>query len=425
MYCFAPSLSEDMPIDDLRAALFCFICAGDSGEQMMIRIEDMENRDDIAERVDKVLEMLSLFGITWDQISYQSENLKFHRQLAAKLLMDKNAFTCFCTPEQLTEKRKAAEEANTLYSYDGTCKKLSDIEVLDNESPFVIRSHRPQQDIVFEVLIQGAYRFTPDEIDDFVIMHVDNRPTHTFASAIDDMMFDISTVIHSRKYFTDTPKEIVIRRYLGYDKEIRYAHLPPIDTEEGYESVTPAKLLEEGFLPSAIATYLIVTAIEAPVEISTLEEAIAQFDLKKVSPKSVTFNRQKLMEINRKQIEQLAPKKLSAHIGYSSEDIGELAKCYLHEAATLKEIKEKIDKIFAPKKSENFEETLQKMKNIAKEAPYFQAYDDFESYMKQKSGLEKEAFERPFRLLLTGAQSGPDLDTLYPYIRNYLGEIIK
>jgi len=29
------------------------------------------------------------------------------------------------------------------------------------------------------------------------------------------------------------------------------------------------------------------------------------------------------------------------------------------------------------------------------------------------------------RVLLTGANSGPDLSDIYPHIKNYLGEIIK
>ena len=431
MYRFAPSPTGDMHIGNLRVALFNYICARQAKEPYLVRIEDTDKARNIEGKDQEILEILTAFGITWDQLAYQSENLKFHRQLATKLLMEKKAFACFCTPETLEAKREAAKEAKIAYRYDGTCRYLSDEEVLNNEAPFVIRIKKPEEDIVFEDIIKGELRFAPDDIDDFVIMRVDKTPTYNFACAVDDMMYDISTVIRGEDHVSNTPKQILIHRYLGYDKEIRYAHLPIILNEAGKkmskrDDASSVKwLLEEGFLPSAITNYLILIGNKTPTEIFTLEEAIDWFDLKKISRAPAKFDLDKLRQLNREHIRMMDARTLSTLIGYSSEDIGALAKLYTEEASTLKEIKAKIDRIFGEKTCSDFPEEFKILKEIAKKAPYFKEFDAFKAYVTQESGLKGKALFKPLRVLLTGAQSGPNLSDLYPYIRNYLGEIIK
>ncbi len=431
MYRFAPSPTGDMHIGNLRVALFNFICARQAEEPFLIRIEDTDKARNIEGKDREILEILSLFGIRWDRINYQSENLKFHQQLATKLLIDKKAFACFCTPETLEAKREAAKAQKIAYRYDGTCKHLSDEEVLNNEQPFVIRLKKPDAPVTFTDLIKGELSFAPDDIDDFVIMRVDKTPTYNFACAVDDMMFDISTVIRGEDHVSNTPKQILIRQYLGYDKEIRYAHLPIILNEAGKkmskrDNASSVKwLLEQGILPEAIANYLILIGNNTPSEIFTLKEAIEWFDLKKIAKAPAKFDYKKLLQINREHIRRADAKEIAAKIGYSGEDIGKLAQFYTEEASTLHEIKEKIDKIFAPKTCEDFHEEFELLKDIAQNAPFFVEFDDFKAHLSQTSGLKGKRLFKPLRVLLTGAQSGPNLSDLYPYIKNYLGEIIK
>ena len=431
MYRFAPSPTGDMHIGDLRVAIFNYICSRQANEPFLVRIDDTDKERNIEGKDEEILQILPIFGIHYDQLVYQSENLKFHRQLATKLLMDKKAYACFCTPQTLEKKREEAKAAKRPYRYDGTCRFLTDEEILNSEAPFVVRIKKPEEPIVFEDLIKGKCSFAPEDIDDFVIMHADKTATGNFACAVDDLMYDISTVIREEKHLTDTPKQILIHRYLGYDKEIHYAHLPTIINKSGKQiseqddAYNVAQLLEAGFLPSAIANYLIFIGNKTPTEIFTLEDAITWFDLKNIDKEPARFEIDKLRQINREHIRRMEEKALSVLIGYSSDDIGELAKCYTEEESTLQEIKDKIDKIFAEKVCDEFEAEFEELKAIAKNAPYFKEFDDFAAYLSQESGLKGEQLFKPLRLMLTGEKSGPNLGDLYPYIRNYLGEIIK
>ena len=414
MYRFAPSPTGDMHIGDLQVALFNFICAQQKKEKFIIRIEDTDKEQNIEGKDREILEILNLFGITYDQVLYQSENLKFHRQLGSKLLMDGNAFSCFCVPE--IEDKKA-------YPYDGRCKNLSDDEVIGNENPFLIRIKKPSEAIKFTDLIKGDMKFEPNDIDDFVILKVDKTPTYNFACAIDDMLSNISVIIRADDNLSNTPKQELIRKHLGYTDKVEYAHLPMILNDGDTPSVK--WLLEEGFLPSAIINYLILIGNKTPTEIFTLKDAKEWFDIKNISKAPSQFKMEKLRALNREHIKLLDPLELSKFIGYSSRDIGELAKVYLEEASTINEIKVKIDAIFAIKTCEDFAEEFKILKEAFKDMPYFKEFDAFKASLGEKSGLKGKKFVNPLRVLLTGADSGPDLSDIYPHIKNYLGEIIK
>lgn len=422
MYRFAPSLSQDLHLENLRVALFNYISAKQSNENFIIRIEDTETENIIHGKDQEILQILNLFQIKYDGLYYQSENLKFHRQLASKLLMDGHAFSCFCTPETLTSKKELADTNHTHYRYDGTCKQLSDAQVLDNENPFVIRIKKPEKSIRFKDLIKGERTFAPEDVDDFVILNVAKIPTHDFACALDDMLHNISVVIRDVTHLSDSAKQILIRQYLGYDKEIAYAHLPNIP-ELAKTSVNA--LLEEGYLPSAIANYLMLIGNKTPVEIFSVEEAISWFDISNISKEPVNFEIEKLRQINRVHIKMLDPLELAKFIGFSSREIGELAKIYLDEASTINKIKVKIDTIFSTKNAEIFVEEFRLLKEIAQNLPYYKTFDEFEAALGDKSGLEGESLLKPLRILLTGAQNGPHLSDIYPHIKNYLGDILK
>lgn len=431
MLRFAPSPTGDMHIGNLRVALFNFIYAKQNGEKFLIRIEDTDKERNIEEKDKEIINTLSLFGISYDQLLYQSKNLKFHQQFATKLLTDKHAFACFCTKDRLQRKKENAQKNSVAYRYDGRCRELTDEEVLNNESPFVVRIKKPKNDIEFEDIIKGKLSFSPDNIDDFVILRVDKTPTYNFACAIDDMMSDISLVIRGEDHVSNTPKQILIREYLGYDKKIKYAHLPIILNEEGKkmskrdDASSVAWLLEQGFLPQAVTNYLILIGNKTPKEIFDLNEAIKWFDLKNIAKAPAKFDINKLRQINREHIKLIDSKTLSSLIGYSSFDIGELAKLYTEEASTLVEIKSKIDKIFSKKSCGEFSEELEILKDIAKNTPFFKDFNDYKTYLSEKSSLKGKKLFKPLRILFTGESDGPNLSEIYPHIKNYLGEIIK
>jgi glutamyl-tRNA synthetase len=122
----------------------------------------------------------------------------------------------------------------------------------------------------------------------------------------------------------------------------------------------------------------------------------------------------------------LDAKELSRYVGFADDDIGEVAKIFLDEVSTLKELRAKIEPIFAKKEiPEEFHEAASKMQAIIKDAPHFEEFEAFKSYIMENSGLKGKNFFKPLRLLLTGAEHGPELADIYPHLKNYIKEIIK
>ncbi len=432
MLRFAPSPTGDMHIGNLRVALFNYIVSKQRDEALLVRIEDTDKERNIEGKDKEILDILGVFGIEYKELMYQSKNLKFHSMMALQLLHDKKAFNCFCKPETLEQKREQAKEAKKAYRYDGACENLPAELTIDNMNPFVVRLKKPEKEIVINDLIKGKITFSPDEIDSFIIMRQDKTPTYNFACAIDDMLGDISLVIRGEDHVSNTPKQIAIRDALGYDKNIEYAHLPIILNDEGKkmskrDNASSVKwMFEEGYLPAAIANYLILIGNKVPKEIFTLEEAIEWFDINAISKAPARFDMTKLKFINREHLKMLDSKELSRYVGFADDDIGEVAKIFLDEISTLKELREKISPIFAEKDvPQEFEEAAQKIKEVVKNAPFFEEFNDFKSYIMEKTELKGKNFFKPLRFLITGAEHGPELSDLYPYLKNYMKEIVK
>lgn len=432
MLRFAPSPTGDMHIGNLRVAIFNYIVSKQKNENLIVRIEDTDKERNIEGKDQEILQILGLFGIEYSQVIYQSQNLRFHSAMALQLLHDKKAFSCFCSPEWLDKKREEAKTDKKAYRYDGACENLPDELVIDNMNPFTIRIKQPSEAITVKDHIKGEVAFNPAEVDSFIIMRQDKTPTYNFACAVDDMLSDISLVIRGEDHMSNTPKQDHIRSSLRYDKKIEYAHLPIILNDDGKkmskrDDASSVKwLLEEGFLPSAITNYLILMGNKPPKEIFTMAEAIEWFNLDNISKAPARFNLDMLKHINREHLKMLDAKELSRYVGFADAEIGKVARIYLEEVRTTKELKAKIEPIFAPKIiPAEFEEQAKIMAVTIKNAPYFEEYEDFKNHIMKESGLKGKNFFKPLRLLLTGAEHGPDVAEVYKYLKNYIGEIVK
>jgi glutamyl-tRNA synthetase len=244
------------------------------------------------------------------------------------------------------------------------------------------------------------------------------------------MISGVSLIIRSEKHLSNTPKQEHIKRLLGYEHKTEYAHLPAILNQEGEEmnmldEASSVKwLFEQGFIPDAIANYLILLGNTTPTEIFTMPDALEWFDLNKLSKSPAKFDIDKLRSINRKHLEMMDDKRLSTLFGFADADIGQLAKLYLEEASTINELEVEIKQIFSPKDFESeWGAQMQTMEEIIQNAPMIDDFNDFKAHILKESGLDGEDFFTPLRLILTGAEHGPELSQIYPLIKPYLLEV--
>jgi len=431
MLRFAPSPTGDMHIGNLRVAIFNYIVARQTGKKLIVRIEDTDKERNIEGKDREILTILDLFGIKYDQVVYQSSNFHIHQQLAKQLLDSKKAFVCFCDEEELNYQREKAKIEKRPYRYSGKCENLSKSEVeklIAEKKPFVIRIKKPENNIKFIDEIKGEFDISPFEVDSFVILRGDLTPTYNFACAIDDMLYDITLVIRGEDHLSNTPKQIHIRNSLGYNKEIKYAHLPIILNVKGKklskrENHASVKwLLEEGFLPEAIANYLILLGNSFEKEVFTLEEAIKFFDLSKISKAPAKFDIEKLKFLNKEHMKKI--ENLSEYLGYHSR-YEELLKIFRDESSTLKEIKEKFEKVFEKSVDEEFKDEREILKKEILENELEESYDDFKKRVMKNTSLKGKKLFMPLRELLINEKHGAEIKDLYNAMLPYLKEVIK
>ncbi|WP_298834188.1 glutamate--tRNA ligase [uncultured Campylobacter sp.] len=434
MYRFAPSPTGDMHIGNLRAAIFNYICSLQDKSGFILRIEDTDTARNIEGKDQEIIEILKRFGIKWQSLYYQSKNLKFHQQFAAKLLAEKKAFCCFCSEEELEAKKQAAKDAGEAYRYDGHCEHLSDEEVLGCGKPFTIRLKKPDHALEFTDAIKGRIAFEPQNIDSFVIMRADKTPTYNFACACDDMMQGVSFVIRGEDHVSNTPKQNWIRQSLGYDGEIKYAHLPIILNSEGKkmskreDSSSVKWLLQSGYLPEAIANYLILLGNKTPREVFSMDEAVEFFDIAKISKSPAKFDEDKLAFINREHIKRASEQRL-AELFELEPKFAPLIKFYTQEASLIPQIKEKIAAIYSAKDiphewAAQAQALREAILNLLSSNGAPMEFNDFKAALSQATSLKGKSLFMPLRFLLTGAPHGPELSELYPLIRADLKEIL-
>lgn len=433
MLRFAPSPIEDFNIGNLRVAIFNYIISKQLNEDLVIRIEDIDTKNIIEGKDKEIIELLNLFSIEYKNIVHQSDSLKYHQKIALQLMSQKKAFACFCSDDKLDELKEKSQLEGKIFSYDGFCETLSDETVLNTNAPFRVRIKKPDEDIKFNDTLKGYLNYSPVEVDSFAILNQDKKPTYDYACAVDDMIMDISMIIRNDKYLANTAKQIHIRNSLSYTKEIKYVHLPSIlngltnkeiSKEDNINSVK--WLIDEGFLPSAIANYLVLLGNKTPKEIFSLEEAISWFKIENISENPSEFHIDKLKLINKKHLELLDDMRLSKILGFADTDIGKLAKLYLEEVDTIKELKEIITLIFAEKTSnEDCKKEFLNIKETLQKAPFFDSYEELEKYIAKEINLNENDLSNQLKYILTGAYNGPNIINIYPLIKNYLGEIVR
>lgn len=435
MLRFAPSPTGDMHIGNLRAAIFNYILAKQRNEEFLLRIEDTDVERNIEGKDKEILQILTLFGILWDKLVYQSENLRYHQTIADHLLKSGKAFLCHCTEGFLDKKREEAKEAKRAFRYDDS---WSELEKETNKTP-VVRLYGAKTDVSYTDRIKGALSFSANELDSFVILRANGLPTYNFACAVDDVLYDISFIVRGEDHTTNTPKQILIREAMQCAAPIDFAHLPIILNEEGKkmskreQSSSVKWLLEEGFLPQAIANYLISMGNNTPVEVFTLKESIAWFDIAKITKSPVKFDIKRLRFLNREHFKRLSDSELAYLLESSSPQVGALARFYLQEASTLNEIRNAIEPIFSAKDPADFPEFAGEIQQLHSHIvglldslhPALSSFESFKKELMAQSNLKGKHFFKPLRILLTGKTDGPELSDLYPLVWGMLKDIAR
>ena len=333
---FAPSPSGDLHVGNIRTALYDWAFARRTGGTFVLRIEDTDQSRVTEEYVRSALGTLRWLGLDWDEGPEagggsgpyrQSQRLGIYADWAAKFVASGHAYRCYCSTDELAERREAARAAGGPSGYDGHCRDLTPEQVAGYEAegrPPVVRLRMPDGTTTFTDLVRGEVRFDHAFVPDFVLQRADGSPLYTLAVAVDDVLMKITHVVRGEDLLSSTPRQLAVYRAMGVAEADfpRFAHLPYVLGKDGQRLskrngvVSVNWYRDEGFLPEAICNYLALLGWSPGEnrESFTLAEMAAEFDLRRVNKNAAQFDVRKLEAINGDKIRALDVADFAARI---------------------------------------------------------------------------------------------------------------
>jgi len=323
---FAPSPTGHLHVGGARTALYNYLYARKTGGVFVLRIEDTDRERSTQESYEGILRGLKWLGLDWDEgpdiggdygpYLQSARGVLYHSEVQ-KLLDMGMAYRCFCTPEELETMRVEARRKNLPPKYSGKCRNLSESEVawrLERGEPYVIRFKMPQEgEVGFRDIIRGEFTFSNSELDDFVLVKSDGRPTYNFAVVVDDAHMKITHVIRGDDHISNTPRQIHLYRALGYPIP-KFAHLPMIlgpdktrlSKRHGATSIDFYR--DRYYLPDAMVNYLALLgwSYDGKRELFSRKALIESFSLKKVSKNPAMFDLEKMEWVNAEHFKKLS-----------------------------------------------------------------------------------------------------------------------
>ncbi len=312
---FAPSPTGHLHIGGARTALFNWLFARHNKGIFILRIEDTDRSRSTEEYIDSIMEGMRWLKLDWDEGPFrQTDRFEIYRKYAEKLVSEGKAYYCYCSPEELEERRKKAISEGRSPKYNRRCLYIN--EPISDRKP-AIRFKMPQEGtIIVKDMVKGDVTFENSQLDDLIIMRSDGTPTYNFTVVVDDVDMGITHVIRGDDHLNNTPKQIHIYSALGYETPV-FAHLPMIlgsdktrlSKRHGATSVIAYR--DMGYLPEALSNYLVRLGWSyGDQEIFSREELIEYFSFEHVGKASAVFNPEKLLWLNSQYIMKTPPDKL-------------------------------------------------------------------------------------------------------------------
>ena len=306
---FAPSPTGYLHIGGARTALFNYLFAHNQHGQFLIRIEDTDVSRSQHEMTEAIFNGLRWLGLNWDEEPvYQSNRIQRYREVCQDLLKRNKAYYCFCTPEELEERRQFARREKIEYRYNRKCLKLSQNVVQENLKKGVPRTVRfcvPDGQTTFQDLVHGEITVQHKEIDDFILLRSDDQPVYHIGVVVDDHDMGITHIIRGDDHLSNTPKQSLMYEALGWEIPV-LAHVPLIlgpdkkrlSKRHGSTSVEAYK--EKGYLPDALLNFIALLgwAPKNDEEILSMNGLIERFSIEGINKKSAIFDEKKLLWMN-------------------------------------------------------------------------------------------------------------------------------
>ncbi|MBQ6358275.1 MAG: glutamate--tRNA ligase, partial [Clostridia bacterium] len=348
---FAPSPTGFMHLGNLRSGLYAYLQAKHNDGVFILRIEDTDQARYVEGAVDVIYRILKDIGLDWDEGPdiggdfgpyVQSERKSMYLPYAEELVKKGKAYYCFCTKEELEERKAEAEKEGKVWKYDKRCASIPYEEArrrVEAGEPYVIRQNVPETgEASFDDVLYGHIQVNCADLEDMILIKADGMPTYNFANVIDDHTMGITHVMRGNEYLASTPKYNLLYEAFGWEKPV-YIHLSQIMKDahrklsKRYGDAYYEDFLAKGYLKEAILNYVALLGWNPgdEREFFTLPELVEAFSIEGLSKSPAIFDNDKLNWMNGEYIRRLSPEDFTAHARrfYEAAGIGHMDESIL------------------------------------------------------------------------------------------------
>ena len=322
----APSPTGWLHFGLARTALFNYLFAKKNNGKFILRIEDTDIKRSEKKYEKDIIESLKWLGLNWDEgpdletsplkvkafsgevSKYrQSERTEIYQKYIKKLLDSKQAFWCFHSKEELEAEKN--ERMSRGKAPIHKCRQERGLPPISGGSPRssgIIRFRCPEKKLTFTDLIRGKLEFDTGLLGDISIARDEKTPLYNLSSVIDDYEMKISHVIRGEDHISNTPKQILLQKALGFSRLPKYGHLPLIlgpdrtKLSKRHGAVSISQYKKQGYLPETLLNFMALLGWNPGTkkEIFSLDELIKEFSLERVQKGGAVFNLSRLDWLN-------------------------------------------------------------------------------------------------------------------------------
>jgi len=314
---FAPSPTGFLHIGGARTALFNWLYARHTGGKFLLRIEDTDRERSTEAAIAAIHDGLAWLGLDWDgEALFQFARAARHREVAQQLLAEGKAYSCYASPQELSDMREAARREGRSKLYDGRWRDRDPSDAPPGVKP-VIRLKAPLEgETIIEDRVQGRVVWQNADLDDMIILRSDGTPVYNHAVVVDDHDMGVTHVIRGVDHLTNAARQVQIYRAMGWEVPVM-AHIPLIHGADGaklskrHGALGVEAYRDLGFLPEGLRNYLCRLGwSHGDAEIFSTEQAIAWFDIDNVNKAPARLDMAKLADVNSHYIRQAEEKEL-------------------------------------------------------------------------------------------------------------------
>ncbi len=435
---FAPSPTGLLHIGNIRTAVLNWLFARQQGGTFMLRFDDTDRERSKVEYKDAAREDLSWLVLDWDEFAEQSARTARYDEVAAQLKAVGRLYPCSETPEELERRRRIQRAQGLPPVYDRAALRQSPAERAKLEAEgrrphwrfLLVGEDEPAEVglVVWNDLVRGEQAIDVAAVSDPVLVREDGSYLYTFTSVVDDVDFDITHIVRGEDHVTNSAVQVRLFAALGRAAP-SFAHHSLLVGADGQAlskrlgALSIRGMREDGFEPMAVVSHAALVGTSDAIEPhQSMETLIAGFEFAKISRAPGRFDLQELEGLNAKLLHDMAYGAVSERL--EAEGVGGGEAFWLAVRGNLTRLAEARrwwDVVSGPMAAAAVDDDGREVCAAAAELLPAEPWGDdlwpnWTTAIRDKTGKKGRALFHPLRLALTGAERGPELKDLMPFM---------